>query len=350
MNFRLRIAAWFGVALIAMTGLLIFTAHHHLDQELRKEKWDRSHPKFPDWSLHGSFSDEEIHDILGELMQAWAWVGLPALVLALGVGLLLANRSIAPIRKINRALAEKTPAALRTGIPVPANDAVLVELVSQINALLQRMGEAYEEMSAFSSRVAHELRTPLALLRLRIEQSAAAMPPELSECLQDELARLTKFVDRSLLAARAEAGRLGAVYSDVDLSGLLEDLREPYEVLFAGEGVSVSWDAPPGVRVRSEPDLLRQILHNLLGNASRYAATRFRLRLRHRHGLACLTLANDVAASPRSTAGLGIGIRLVNVLSKSLEGHAFRLRKNARVFAVRLTWRPSNTLPYEAGS
>ncbi len=348
MNFRLRIAAWFGLTLVAMTGLLVLTAHHHLDQELRKEKWDRSHPSFPGWSLHGSFSDAEIHDILGELMQVWAWVGIPALGLSLGVGFFLANRAIHPVRQINRALAEKTASTLRIDIPVPVQDPVLSELVSQINTLLHRVGSAYDDMSAYSSRVAHELRTPLALLRMRIEQSAAAMPPDLSESLQEELARLSKFVERSLLAARAESGRLEAAYTPVDISALLEDLREPYELLFAEEGTALEWEVPGGLTVQSEPDFLRQMLHNLLGNACRYGGGRARLRVRSSTGRTDLTLTNEIADPPRKTAGLGIGIRLVDVLSKSLEGHSFQLRKSARVFAVRLTWITSIKNTHEA--
>ncbi|MEI8312322.1 MAG: histidine kinase dimerization/phospho-acceptor domain-containing protein, partial [Verrucomicrobiota bacterium] len=225
MNFRLRIAAWFGLALACIVGLLIFTAHQHLDHELHLEKWDRSHPKFPNWSLHGSYTDAEVHDILGELVQVWIWVGLPALGLALGVGLLLANRSIRPVRSINRALAEKTPGTLKTGIPLPERDPVLAELVSQINALLLRVGNAYDEMAEYSSRVAHELRTPLTLLRMRIEQSAAEIPPELSEQLQEELSRLSKFVERTLLAARAESGRLEFNRADFDISTVLDELK-----------------------------------------------------------------------------------------------------------------------------
>jgi len=340
-NFRLRIAAWFGLALVFIVGLLIFTAHQHLDHELRLEKWDRSHPKFPDWSLHGSYTDAEVHDILGELIQVWIWVGLPALGLALGVGFLLANRSIRPVRSINRALAEKTPGTLKTGIPLPERDAVLAELVAQINALLLRVGNAYDEMAEYSSRVAHELRTPLTLLRMRIEQSAAEIPPELSEQLQDELSRLSKFVERSLLAARAESGRLEFKLADFDISTVLEEIKEPYEILAAEAKIALEWDVPPGIHIFSDGDLLRQILHNLLGNAGRYAASTARLRVSSTGQKTVLSLDNDYRSETRAPGGLGIGLRLVRALANSMEGHHFSIRDNGQVFAVRLVWKRS---------
>jgi len=337
----MRMAAWFGLALVGIVGILIFTAHQHLDHELRQEKWDRSHPNYPEWSLHGSYTDAEVHDILGELIQVWVWVGLPALGLALGAGFLLANRSLGPVKRINKALAEKNPDTLKTGIPLPERDRVLTELVSQINALLLRVGNAYDEIGEYSSRVAHELRTPLTLLRMRIEQSAQDMPPELSEQLQEELSRLSAFVERSLLAAKAEAGRLEVKRSSVDLSALLEELKEPYEILASQAGLDLVWVVAPGMRVDTDPDLLRQMLHNLLGNTCRYASSSARLRVFPSHRSTVLSLANDHGES-RAPGGLGIGLRLVSALATGMDGHHFVLRDNGRVFAVRLIWEPTS--------
>jgi signal transduction histidine kinase len=342
LSFRIRLAAWFGLALVALILLLLATAHHHLDEELRLEKSDPSHPKYAEWSLHGSYTDEEVEDILGELIGVWIWVGVPALVLALGAGFLLANRSIRPVRLINRALAEKTPATLKSGIPLPEKDRELAELVSQINALMSRVGDAYDEMSAFSMRVAHELRTPLTLLRMRIERSAEDIPPELSEELQDELARLSRFVERSLLAAKAQAGRLDARHASIGLSEALADLRDPYDILAAQAGITIEWDVAPGLRVISDSDLLLQILHNLLGNACRYGATRVRIRARASGAGTVLVLTNDYRAQSRAVGGLGIGLRLVRALAAGMQGHRFSIRDNGRVFAVRLEWKPSN--------
>jgi len=340
-NFRIRMAVWFGLALVFLVAILIVTAHHHLDHELRLEKWDRTHPKFPGWSLHGSYTDAEVQDILGELLQVWIWVGLPSLGLAIGAGFLLANRSIRPVRLINRALAEKTPDTLKSGIPIPERDPVLAELVGQINSLLLRVGDAYDEMAAYSSRVAHELRTPLTLLRMRIEYSAADVPPELSEELQEELSRLSKFVDRSLLAARAEAGRLETRNQQVGLSDVLDDLREPYEILALQARLPFEWNVSPGMRVFSDEDYLLQILHNLLGNVCRYGAGLARLRARVAGTRAVFCLSNTYAAGSRATSGLGIGLRLVRALANGIPGHRFAVRDNGRVFAVRLTWIPS---------
>jgi signal transduction histidine kinase len=316
-NYRFKIAAWFGISLTAFLGLLIVTAHWHLDEELRKDRWDRSHPKYPDWVIHGSFTNEEVHDILGELMKIWLWVGVPAVATSLGVGLLLARRSVRPVRLINDQLKALTPATLRGGITSPENDPVLADLVEHINSSLDRAGTAYEEMAGFSSRVAHELRTPLTLLRMKIEQSTGEMPAEMQEELQDELARLSRFVERSLLAAKAESGSLEPSGSHVDVSKLLEDIGEGYTLLATEKNLQITWQADEGLTAFTDADLLRQVMHNLLGNALRYARSKVEVRAWAAGGVPVLAISNDCDPRTMATTGLGLGLRLVRGICAS---------------------------------
>ncbi len=317
MNYRFKIAAWFGISLTAFLGLLIVTAHWHLDEELRKDRWDRSHPKYPDWVIHGSYTNEEVHDILGELMKIWLWVGVPAVATSLGVGLLLARRSVRPVRLINDQLKSLTPATLHGGITSPENDPVLADLVEHINSSLDRAGTAYDEMAGFSSRVAHELRTPLTLLRMKIEQSTGEMPAEMQEELQDELAQLSRFVERSLLAAKAESGSLEPSSSQVDVSKMLEDIGEGYTLLAADKNLKIFWQSDEGLTAFTDADLLRQVMHNLLGNALRYARSEVEVHAAYTDGIPTLRVFNDCDPRTMATTGLGLGLRLVRGICTS---------------------------------
>jgi signal transduction histidine kinase len=316
-NYRFKIAAWFGISLTAFISLLIVTAHWHLDEELRKDRWDRSHPKYPDWVIHGSYTNKEVHDILGELMKIWLWVGVPAVATSLGVGLLLARRSVRPVRLINDQLEAITPSTLRSGITSPENDPVLADLVTHINSSLARAGTAYEEMAGFSSRVAHELRTPLTLLRMKIEQSTGEMPAEMQEELQEELARLSRFVERSLLAAKAESGSLEPSGNLVDVSKLLEDIGEGYTLLAAEKGLEIIWQTDKRLAAFTDADLLRQVMHNLLGNALRYAHSKVEVRAWLDDGVPVLEISNDCDSRSMATTGLGLGLRLVRGICAS---------------------------------
>lgn len=335
MNFRLRIAAWFGLTLVALVSLLIVTAHQHLDKELRQEKWERSHPEFPQWVLHGSFTDAEVQNILGEMMQVWLVVGIPALIIALVVGYWLAERSIRPIRQINRQLAAIPTSALGQGVILPENDPALADLVRHINALLQRVGGDYEKMAGFSARVAHELRTPLTLLRMKVEQSALLLPSDVAGEMQNELSRLTKFVERSLVAAKAESGNLDVNLQKVDLFEILENMREDYELLADERQIDWRWRLSGSLTVLADSDHLRQILHNLLGNATRYAATQIHVHAFNRRDRITVVIANDVDAASCSTPGIGLGLRLVAGLSEAI-GTRFTVRSRSHSFTCRM--------------
>lgn len=342
MNFRLRLAAWFGISLAALTALLMVTAHWHLDEELRQDRWDRSHPKYPNWVIHGSFTDEEVQDILGELMKVWVWVGAPVVILALGIGFLLARRSMRPIYAINNELSQLEARSLRKGIALPENDAVLSDLVRHINLLLERVGRAYQNLDEFTSKVSHEIRTPLALLRMKIERSAVDLPPGLSEELQDELARVTRLVEQALLAAKAESGRVSADLKRVSVSALLDDVREGYELLAKERGLDFEWAVKNGLGAVTDAELLRQILHNLLSNAVRYARRRIRVRAHSDHGGVVVRIANDFDNSTIAEPGIGLGLRLVRSLASTLNID-FRQCRFGAVFASMLRLSESRT-------
>lgn len=335
MKFRLQLAAWFGVSLAALIALLMVTAHRHLDEELRRDRWDRSHPAYPEWVIHGSYTNEEVHDILGELMQVWFWVGIPAMAGALGIGWLLARRSTRPIDTINRQLRMLDTHSLQQGLAVPENDGVLCDLVYHINGLLGRVGSAYQNLDAFSSKVAHEIRTPLTLLRMKIERAAADLPPELSEELQDELARLSRVVEASLLAAKADSGRVSLNPVRTDLTGMLEDLREGYTLLAGERKLKIQWFVPAGLVAVTDGALLRQILHNLLENAVRYARTTVRVRAGLAAEGATVAIANDFDPVGRPESGIGLGLRLVRGLSAAM-GLRFSQRRHRARFACRV--------------
>jgi signal transduction histidine kinase len=335
MNFRLRMATWFGVSLAVLTAILVATAHWHLDNELRHDKWDRSHPKYPNWSIHGSFTDAEVQDILGELMKVWLWVGVPVVGLSLGIGFLLARRSIRPIDAINRELSLLEAKSLRKGIAVPENDPVLSDLVHHINRLLERVGGAYQNLDEFASKIAHEIRTPLMLLRMKIERSAADLPPGFSEELQDEVARVTRLVEQSLLAAKAESGRVTADLQAVNVSLMLDDVLEGYELLATERHLNFFWSVADGLNALTDAGFLRQILHNLLSNAVRYARTRIRVRAHSADGDVIVTIVNDFDRGAMATSGTGLGLRLVRGLAAALK-IGFRQRAIDATFGTKL--------------
>lgn len=310
MTFRLRIMAWVVGSCVLVIAVMMAAAHHHLEEELRQGRWDRSHPKHPDWIIHNSYSEDEIEDILGELMQLWLWVAGPLIGLSLGAGWLLARRSLRPIEDINRQLGEMKPQSLHGGIRIPEADPVIEGLSTHLNALLERAGDAYRNMAEFSSKVAHELRTPLMLLRMRIEQAPAGTCVEFQEELQTELARLSRYVEQALLAAKAESRVLKPQLTGIELAPLLAGLADDYSLLAAERGLALEKKITVEGTIISDTDLLRQLLHCLLENAVRYASTHVCIHALKIDDQVRMSISNDYREPGRATPGLGLGLRL----------------------------------------
>jgi signal transduction histidine kinase len=317
MSFRFRIAAWVVVSCTLLIGVMIYTAHTELEEELRAGRVDRHHQQVPGWVLHNTYAEEEIQDILGELMQTWLWTAAVMIALSLGAGLLLARRSLRPVHDINRQLTAMRPDALRGGIVIPEADPTIEDLANHLNGLLDKAGNAYQEMAEFSARVAHELRTPLMLLRMRVEHAPPGMPPAFQEDLQDELARLARFVERSLLAAKAEQGTLVPATASLCLSELVRDVSEHYQLLASERRLEMSVDIAEDIHIDADADLARQVLHGLLENAVRYAKSNILVTCRTENDGAVLEIQNDRDPATIATAGLGLGLRLVRGICKA---------------------------------
>jgi signal transduction histidine kinase len=336
-NFRFKIALWFSLSLVGLISVLLFTAHAHLDEELRQDRWDRSHPEYPQWVIHGSYTNEEVSDILSELLYVWLRVGIPLCLLSVVLGYFIALRSVRPVRKINRELSQLEAGSLKEGVTVTEHDPELAQLTRHINDLLRRVGDSYNQMADFSAQVAHELRTPLTLLRMKVESIASELPPEFSEEVQEAIRSLSQLVERSLLAAKAEGGRLEIQLTTVDLSTLLEELEDAYTPLAGEREMTLKVKIPPGQMVKGDAAILRQILHNLFGNAVRYASGNIRIRLRPqtKSDRLLLTITNRVA-TPLPSGGTGMGLRLVNALCIASPETQFRIKHWGNIFSARL--------------
>lgn len=331
-----RLTVWFAASLLLVVGVLIVSAHWHLDWELKQEKWERTNPAHPDWILHGSFTDTEVHDILGELLDFWLAVGVPLVGAAVFCAYWLARRSTRPVREVNLQLARLGPTTLARRVAAPDADPEIRELVRHFNELLARLETSFTQLQEYTAEVAHELRTPLQLMRLKIESQAASMDPELAEVLQEELARLSKYVETALTIALAEQGRLEIQAETVALRPFLEDVLEPFGRLAESEKRRLLWSCPDGVEVRTDRDALRQILFNLLTNAMKHGTGDILFRVRERPRFVVLLVGNNASTGmPASSRGLGIGLRLVTALAGQLQNTRVRFHRG-RSFWTRL--------------
>ena len=345
-SFRWRMAGWFALSLLLVLGVFTGITYLHLRHELRIEKWEREQPGHSDWVLHGSYSESEVEDIVGELAHLSLVYAVPVAALALLLGYFLATRSLQPLADINRQLQAIGASSLSQRVRLHSADQEFRSIETNVNALLARLEGAFRQLTEYSAQVAHELRAPLTLIRLRVEDAAGRIEPALAESLQDELCRLSEYVDQCLLLATAEQGRLVLKLEKVPLRSLLTDLLETYDLWARSQQRSVTLAEGPEVVLTADPRYLRQILHVFLSNALRHGCGPVWVAVEIRSEGAACWVKN--AAAPKTDGegahGNGLGLRLARAVAGALGWEIMTVRQGDN-FTAEIRWPSRGVVP-----
>lgn len=196
-----------------------------------------------------------------------------ALVLLAAGGWLIIRRTLKPISLIASTAERITVRDLNQRIPLIEADKELARLVEVINGMLDRLEKSFGQAIRFSADAAHELQTPLTILQGELDDAVQHAPIGSDEQqrysgLLEEVQRLKSIVQKLLIFARADAGRLNLQLAAVNLSNLIESAAEDVEVM--APHLQVEKDIAPGVVVKADFDLLKHIISNLTSNAMKY--------------------------------------------------------------------------------
>lgn len=189
---------------------------------------------------------------------------------ALGLIWLVSSWSLRPLARASaeaKRAGPQNPAARITHTGLPAEIAPLVDAV---NGALDRMAAGMEAERRFTENAAHELRTPLAVLRLRLQRAreAQAAPFDWAPIEQD-LARMQRLVSQLLDLARKEhAGRdANPEHAPVNLARLAREAAAMIQPLAQAQGRRLTVSLPETLIASGAADDLRDALRNLLENA-----------------------------------------------------------------------------------
>lgn len=313
-SLRSRLTLWYGLGFIAVAAVFIYLLHLTLESQLLEKACNKNYPDLPNWELHDSLTEMEVHQIADDMLKSAFLLLIPVVGAAAAGGYWLARQSLRPIANVNRQLEAKNPGNLAEPISLPELDDEFRDLVRQLNDLLVRLDDSFAEMNNYAAKVAHELRTPLTIMRLKVEQAGDRIAPELADELESELHRLTHVVEQSLLIARAEQGRLTAMRSVFNLMPAAEEVVEDFRLLAAEQGRELVFKCETDCWVSADPRHLRQIAHTLLTNALKHGTGNLMVRVKPTGKFAALLVANRANRSGSSEPTLGLGLRVVAAL------------------------------------
>lgn len=289
-----------------------------------------------------------LRQINKEAMLAAMALSVPiALVVAMLLGHMIAMR-ISAIAHTARAVGA---GRMDDRVPVTGGRDAFDALGEAINAMLDRIGQLIAELRMVTDGLAHDLRSPITRLTSVLERARLETDDDRAraalESVSAEADQLLAMLSTALLISRTEAGIGRDRFQPADIHAFLDDLAEVYGPLAEDKGFAIQVDAPVGLVVAMDRELLGQAIGNLIENAIRYAqgGTLIRLAAHRTNGGVALSVAdNGPGIAPelreqalrrfgrldpaRSTEGTGLGLSLVTAVAV-MHGGTFRLEDNA---------------------
>ena len=244
--------------------------------------------------------DAELQQLLLVLLLS----GPLTLLVALSGGYFLARRALAPVDRMTKTAAQVTAERLDQRVEVANAEDELGRLAKTFNAMIERLERSFREMQQFTADAAHELRTPLAVIRNEAEVALRSPRSEEEYChvlenLLEETNRLTHMTEQLLFLCRHDAGLHRAGRDVVSLHDLLEDVVGHMQLVAQEKGIDLRLENNPACQVLGEYHQLRRVFFNLLDNAIKYTPTRGQV------SVCCETSKQQVNIS---TADTGVGI------------------------------------------
>ena len=216
-----------------------------------------------------SHRDVIIDDIVSNFFRRVGWITIPILLILLAIDIVIFRRAVVPLLRASEEAKNIGPARTDIRLPTERIPSEILPLVTAVNQAFDRLENGFRAQRQFTADAAHQLRTPLAILRTRIETLDKGSGAQ--ELLAD-IEGMSRIVSQLLEIAEldtlvldpAETADLRAVCADVVGS------IAPYALACSKDIALRGTDEP--VRVKGNAEMLQRAIFNLAENAIKYTA------------------------------------------------------------------------------
>ena len=290
---------------------------------------------------------EKLDEEILEIIKGIALGLITAMLLLVFLSYLIAGRVLKPIGVIDRLAREINDKNLDVRIPLGKSRDELFSLSESLNRMFDRLENSFETQKEFVASASHELKSPLALLKLSMED--CIQHPDLPNSLRQQLTRQTDIVHRmsrlvkNLLDLSALELKEGLDLKEINLAELLKSVLGDYEVVFSAKKIDVQVKIPSKLKVKGDREHLQRVFINLIDNAVKYnqEGGKIRLDVSAKNRGVYMSLFNTGAGIPamdldrvfvqfyrveksRSTAYGGSGLGL-SIVKRIIELHGGRI-------------------------
>lgn len=296
------------------------------------------------------------------ILHALAWMLAATLVLAALGGIVLSRSFLKRMDAIARTCRAIIAGNFSDRVPTRGTKDEFDRLAGAVNEMLDRIADLVANLHQVSNDIAHDLRTPLTLLRHRLEQArvGARTPQDYSQAVDDAIAvseRLLAIFSALLRIAQIESGVRRSAFAPLDLSALLRELTDIYRPVSedSGHPFAAEFDGP--AVIQGDRELLLQLFANLVENAINHTPAGTRIVLALSQTLSgCVASVSDTGPGvpaervpdlfkrffrleqSRSAPGHGLGLALVAAIAE-LHGADVAVRENQPGLRVEIAFR-----------
>ncbi|ALX93116.1 sensor protein BasS/PmrB [Serratia fonticola] len=313
-----------------------------------------------DETLSAKVRNERVDTEIAEAIASLLAPSLIMMVVTLLTSFWAISWIIRPLNQLQEKL-EKRSADNLTPLPVSNDSLEVVAVTKALNQLLSRLDHTIQQERLFTADAAHELRTPLAGIRLHLELMEQQGITG-SKQLIARIDQLMHVVEQLLMLSRAGQDFASGNYQQFDwVTNVIKPLQGELEELAALRGQKIVWQLPASAPTHGDPVLLRLMLRNLVENAHRYGPEKsvIRVQLTPENNGQRLQVLDEGPGIKQEMAGEltqafrrmdqrygGSGLGL-NIVIRIVQLHRGRLRLENRTDASGLDaqcWLPDNIL------
>jgi len=212
-------------------------------------------------------------DFLRSISRAALVAGAAALLASALLAVVLVAQLSRPLGRLIEATARIARGDLAYRVVLRTRDEI-GRLAQAFNEMAEALETSEKARQNLLADVAHELRTPLSVVRGNLEgmlDGVFPLTPEALAPVYDQTLQLGRLVEDLRTLTLAEAGHLQLVREPTDIGELARGVAEALRPTAAEDGVRIEVHAEPGLRADVDPRRIRQVLANLLDNALRYS-------------------------------------------------------------------------------
>ena len=306
------------------------------------------------------------------------WVLKLGTIISALMCLVIAHYLSKPIERLRNATNELARGNLdiRVGATIGRRRDEIADLVRDFDSMAGELRNQIQSERNLLSGVSHELRSPIARMRLALALARNADAPELDEMLdriEQDTVQLDSMLERILTVARLESGQYKPKFEDFSLNEVLEEVLDDARFEAAASEAHINCTTDATVRVHGDPGLLRSAIENVVRNGLFYSGQNGQIdvRLSLDNGQTTLTVRDNGPGVPEealpllfkpfyrvdgsrvtSTGGMGLGLAIVRnavtahggtVTARNISPHGLEVEFRLPVAGATAAARPSST-------